>query len=1403
MALLLAGAASAAELNPPAWNSLDHPRVPFVENRGQVPDAAVRFYARTFGGTVYVLDTGAVLYTLPKRAAAPAVDGYQPGQMPNLKISGLAVLRESFAANQICAPVGLKAAGTVVNSIRGQDPAVWQNNLATYAAISLGQIQEGIELELRAHGHSVEKIFTVAPGADPARIRVTLEGAAGLKVKACGELEVLTELGPVCFSAPVAWQLDAAGNEISVPITYLAAADSFGFALGAYDATRPLWIDPLLASTFIGGSGADYIYAVAVEHSTSNVIVAGATDSLNLPGAAPPAGDLDVFIAKFDHAMTNLLAATYFGGSGEDVARALAVSNSIYVAGYTESADLPGATGSLSGERDAFVARFNTNLMLLTASYLGGTELDEANALALDSLGKVYVGGYTESEDFPTVAGVYANYNGAGDGFVALDDSSLADLQATSYLGGTEEDAILALAVSNYIYVAGYTYSADFPATNGAQTNAVGDCDGFVARFTAGLAAMDRSTFIGGDAEDRLTALCLDKKGVVYLAGLTYSLSDSFLPALPTGNNAASMFGNYNKAGDAFVMALNNTLGSLNPRAATYLGGSGLDVPYGIAVSTNSVPNGRTNVVVVGYTASSNFPLTTQAYQQSARGGGDAFVAVLRAPFRTNEAEFLLSRATYLGGAGQDVARAVAITPSADTNGFGTLVIAGYTASTDFPVYDANYNTRFNQGACDGFLTRLDGIFQYGTIKWQATNATLALRASPAMSQDGTIYIASRDGKVYGFRPSDGANLYSFTAGAQLNSSPAIGTNGLLYVGDDDGKLHALDLQLQQVAYYQGKSIVDSPAIDMEGNVYCGDYALPLIFNKHSPDLSSQVPLVTDFQTESAPALGTNQDIYIPCSGGKYKAFLRLNKDSGAPGWEITNTATAYISAPALSDDGRDYFGLADKLLGIDIANGSTAVSWTVSAAITSAPVIGKDGRVYVGAVTKDFYAFDPASTNSAPARQWDLGGSMQAAAALGAEDTVYVVSGSKLHSLNAANGSINWSCFLPVDAYYSSPLIGMDGTIYVGAENGQLLAIRGPVPPELEAPWPRYHHDMMNTGQQGFDQRPPAPEPVWASRALDSNSVALSWGAVPYVTAYEIYRSASDAEESAQKIASTASTNYLDNIDVNPGDIYYYWIRAKTPLGLSALSASTYGGTVPLRPEPVSASKGEAGYTQSILITWGASAGATGYQLWRSAQDNTNLATLLHTSPALEYEDAAIDLGFRYYYWVKATNAAGESSFSTVTYGGTPPAPPQLEAGKGISSNYVDISWTATQEAEVYALSYHTNDQAALATLITNTAQLSYRQEGLMPCRPYYYWVRATNEFGYSAYSTTDSGWRALLPPEAVDASDATYPSKIHVSWIVGNTNRQETTAHQVYRSLTDDPLTAELRIETAYTEA
>ena len=372
MALLLAGAASAAELNPPAWNSLDHPRVPFVENRGQVPDAAVRFYARTFGGTVYVLDTGAVLYALPKRAAAPAVDGYQPGQMPHLKISGLAVLRESFAANQICAPVGLKAAGTVVNSIRGQDPAVWQNNLATYAAISLGQIQEGIELELRAHGHSVEKIFTVAPGADPARIRVTLEGAAGLKVKACGELEVLTELGPVCFSAPVAWQLDAAGNEISVPITYLAAADSFGFALGAYDATRPLWIDPLLASTFIGGSGADYIYAVAVEHSTSNVIVAGATDSLNFPGAAAAAGDLDVFIAKFDHNMTNLLAATYFGGSGEDVARALAVSNSIYVAGYTESADLPGATGSLSGERDAFVARFNTNLMLLTASYLGG-----------------------------------------------------------------------------------------------------------------------------------------------------------------------------------------------------------------------------------------------------------------------------------------------------------------------------------------------------------------------------------------------------------------------------------------------------------------------------------------------------------------------------------------------------------------------------------------------------------------------------------------------------------------------------------------------------------------------------------------------------------------------------------------------------------------------------------------------------------------------------------------------------------------------------------------------------------------------------------------------------------------------------------------------------------------------
>ncbi len=166
-------------------------QVPFVANEGQVENEAVRFYARTFGGTVFVEDGGVLTYSLPAAENGTA---------------GVAI-REFLSVKGGVTPVGIEQSPTKVSYFIGNDPEKWRSNLTTYNVVSLGEVCAGTTLSLKAYGSNVEKIFTVEPGANPEAIRVRVEGSAdALRVNEAGELEITTVAGVVRFSKPVAYQ---------------------------------------------------------------------------------------------------------------------------------------------------------------------------------------------------------------------------------------------------------------------------------------------------------------------------------------------------------------------------------------------------------------------------------------------------------------------------------------------------------------------------------------------------------------------------------------------------------------------------------------------------------------------------------------------------------------------------------------------------------------------------------------------------------------------------------------------------------------------------------------------------------------------------------------------------------------------------------------------------------------------------------------------------------------------------------------------------------------------------------------------------------------------------------------------------------------------------------------------
>jgi uncharacterized delta-60 repeat protein len=523
-----------------------------------------------------------------------------------------------------------------------------------------------------------------------------VDGANSLQTSETGELIINTDSGDISMTAPVAFQV-IDGVRKDIPVSYVVNDIIYGFVVGDYDHSVLLTIDPLLASTFIGGSNYDYASAIAID-STGRVYVAGyttsTTDYPTTSGAYDEShnGGGDVFVSRFDADLSTLERSTFIGGSGADGAYAITIDSTgrVYVAGYAEST-YPSTSGaydeSHNGGGDVFVSRFDADLSTLEKStFIGGSSVDYAKAIAIDSTGRVYVAGYTQSTAYPATSGAYdGTFNGGVDVFVSRLDADLSTLEKSTFIGGSGDDSAYALALDSTgrVYVAGYTNDAptDYPVTTGAydESHDVSE-DVFISRFDADLSTLEKSTFIGGSSEDSAYALALDSTGRVYVTGFTISTNYPTMGAYD---------GTFNGGYDVFISRFDADLSTLE--RSTFIGGSGGNLASAIAIDST----GRVYVAGSTYDDITDYPVISGAYDESHNGVTDVFISRFDADLST------LEKSTFIGGSSEDSANAIALDST------GRVYVTGFTTSTtDYPTTSGAYDESHN-GSGDVFVSKI------------------------------------------------------------------------------------------------------------------------------------------------------------------------------------------------------------------------------------------------------------------------------------------------------------------------------------------------------------------------------------------------------------------------------------------------------------------------------------------------------------------------------------------------------------------------------------------------------------------------------------------------------------------------------------------------------------------------
>jgi len=602
------------------------------------------------------------------------------------------------------------------NYFIGNDPSSWQIAVPNYARVRYDHVYPGIDLIYYGNQRQLEYDLVVSPGASPDAVALGFEGASQLRIEKTGDLRIGTRGGSVLLRRPFSYQ-DFEGERRQIATSYVIRDQHVvGLRVSDYDHSRPLVIDPVLVyATYLGGSSFEFGVAIAVD-SDGNAYVTGETNSNNFPtaNAFQPArlqGDArhtNVFVAKLNAAGSALVYSTYLGGHGifaGEIGNGIAVdsSGSAFVGGTTNSSDFPTTTGVVrpggaSSGQDGFVTRLTPSGALAYSTYVTGGTSTEVRGLAIDSAGNAYVvGGTGQFSGFPIINGAQTTAGtGSADAFLLKLNPTATQYLYGTYIGGSDTELASGVAVDNSgrAYVAGYTFSANFPTRNPLQaTFGGGGSDAFVAKYDttlSGSASLVYATYLGGSGSDSNEAgfagveshayIAIDSSGNAYVAGPTRSSN------FPT--TAGAFQTTFAATANLFVTKINPAGSALV--YSTYLGGSGYDIPTSLALDSSG------NAYVTGLAASSSFPLTSQLGPYRSN---NAFVSKL------NAAGSALIFSTFLGGnTNRTVGYGIAV------DGAGSIYVTGDADNqTDFPTTSTAFQKTLG-GDRDAFVTKIGAV---------------------------------------------------------------------------------------------------------------------------------------------------------------------------------------------------------------------------------------------------------------------------------------------------------------------------------------------------------------------------------------------------------------------------------------------------------------------------------------------------------------------------------------------------------------------------------------------------------------------------------------------------------------------------------------------------------------------
>ncbi|MFC1733282.1 gliding motility-associated C-terminal domain-containing protein [candidate division KSB1 bacterium] len=674
------------------FDTLHSKQIEFIENKGQW-DHQVYFKAEIDGGAIFLekdlltftfLDMGAIEELLHFKHKSNSERDILP--QPNNIIDCHAYKVRFLNANPKVGIKGEQIHSDYNNYFIGKDPSKWASEVRKFQTITYYEIWKNIDLKFYEEGNLLKYDVIIHPGGKSGDVAFEYEGIERLSLRN-GNLIIKTSVNKITELIPDAYQMDGQ-NKVKVRCTFKVKGNSVYFEFpDGYNPQKELIVDPLIFSTYSGSTidnwgytatydNLGFLYAGGIAFGTGYPVKTGSYQIIF------GGGNCDIAVSKYDTTGSFMVYSSYLGGSGSEVPNSLIVNDigELFVLATTGSSDYPvtptaydtsfngGATYTLTvvvnfpNGSDIAVSRFSSNgSALLSSTYFGGIGNDGLNTVAplrhnyadeargeiiIDHNSNCYVVSTTQSNNFPVSAGTFQPFFGGGsqDGCIIKLDQNLSTLIWSSYLGGSEKDAVYSVVLddNDNVYVCGGTNSTNFPITSYAifPSYIGGKTDGFITKIDKNGQIILYSTYFGHTHYDQVYFVERDKSGYLYVLGQIDTAGTALI------HNALWSTPN----GGLFISKLTPKLDSIK-WSTTFGSGNGLPnlspTAFMVDYCDNIYLSGWGGPSLNGFGGTSGLPVTSNAFQTTT-DNNDYYFMVL------NSTASNLIYASYFGGSSSE-----------------------------------------------------------------------------------------------------------------------------------------------------------------------------------------------------------------------------------------------------------------------------------------------------------------------------------------------------------------------------------------------------------------------------------------------------------------------------------------------------------------------------------------------------------------------------------------------------------------------------------------------------------------------------------------------------------------------------------------------------------------------------